>query len=106
MPVLCGPGAGATETFIGIGTFDSLSEAEAALKYVKIKFVRALIGILKMTRDLTSSKWGCVPLQDFSEMSDIRWDASVNEINQQLYEKYSLPEEEINYIESYVKEMC
>ena len=99
-PILCGPGVGATETFISLGAFDTRTEAEAALKYIKTRFARTLLGVLKTTQDLTPSKWACVPLQDFSRMSDIRWDAPVSEIDKQLYEKYGLSEEEVRFIGS------
>jgi hypothetical protein len=44
-------------------------------------------------------------LQDFSESSDIDWNTSIANIDRQLYSKYRLSEEEINFIESKVKEM-
>lgn len=46
-----------------------------------------------------------VPLQDFTEKSDIDWSKSVVEIDQQLYAKYSLNDEEISFIESMIKPM-
>ena len=104
-PILCGPGVGSTETFLSIGAFGEIGEAEAALKYVKTKFARALLGVLKTTQDITPEKWKCVPLQDFSESSDIDWNTSIANIDRQLYSKYRLSEEEINFIESKVKEM-
>ncbi len=104
-PILCGPGVGSTETFLSIGAFSNINEAEAALKYIKTKFTRALLGILKTTQDITPEKWKCVPLQNFSSSSDIDWSASISNIDRQLYSKYKLSEEEINFIESKVKEM-
>ncbi len=104
-PILCGPGVGSTETFLSIGSFSNIDEAEAALKYVKTKFARALLGVLKTTQDITPEKWKCVPLQDFSKASDIDWNTSIANIDRQLYSKYRLSEEEINFIESKVKEM-
>ena len=102
---LCSPSTGATETFVGIGSFKTKKEATAALKYVKTKFARALLGILKTTQDLTPEKWKFVPLQDFTSSSDIDWSLSISEIDAQLYKKYKLTKEEIAFIESNVKEM-
>ena len=79
-PILCEPMIGATETFLSIGAFEQKSEAEAALKYIKTKFARALLGVLKTTQDITPEKWKCVPLQDFSLSSDIDWSASISNI--------------------------
>ena len=96
---------GFTHTFLGLGGFDSKEEAEAALKYIKCKFVRALLGVLKVTQDLNADKWKYVPLQDFTSSSEIDWSASIPEIDRQLYAKYGLDENEIAFIESHVKEM-
>lgn len=47
----------------------------------------------------------CPPLQDFTSDSDIDWSQSVADIDRQLYAKYGLDDEEIQFIESHVKEM-
>ena len=103
--VLSTPLIGATETFLSIGAFATEREAANCLKYVKGKFARAMLGVLKVTQDLSADKWKCVPLQDFSSSSDIDWSQSIAEIDQQLYAKYGLSAEEIAFIESHVKEM-
>ena len=79
---------------------------DAALKYIKTKFARALLGVLKTTQDITPDKWKYVPLQDFTAYSDIDWSKSVAEIDQQLYRKYDLTADEIEFIETHVKEMA
>ncbi len=104
-PVIACPGVGSTETFISIGKFDSMSEADNCLKYIRTKFLRAMIGILKTTQDITPDKWAYVPLQNFTFNSDIDWTQSIQEIDQQLYKKYYLSQEEIDFIETHVKEM-
>ena len=90
---------------MSIGSFDTEQEAQALLKYVKSKFARALLGILKTTQDNPPEKWKFIPLQDFTTNSDIDWSKSISEIDQQLYAKYRLSQEEIDFIESHVKEM-
>lgn len=104
-PLIGEPLIGYTRTFIGVGSFDSLTEAEAALKYIKCKFTRAMLGVLKITQDNNPDKWAKVPLQDFTSNSDIDWTKSILEIDQQLYKKYNLSEEEINFIETKVQAM-
>ena len=104
-PIICGPGIGSTETFISIGDFEDKREAETLLKYVKSKFARGMLGILKTTQDITPEKWLYVPLQDFSANSDINWNTSIANIDKQLYKKYGLTAEEIQFIETNVKEM-
>lgn len=104
-PLIGEPLIGFTETFISIGAFDDELEANNALKYVKSKFARTMLGILKITQDNPRDKWSKVPLQDFTSNSDIDWSKSISEIDQQLYAKYGLDQFEIDFIESKVKAM-
>lgn len=104
-PLVEKPFVGATETFLSIGGFTTEFEANAALKYIKTKFVRAMLGILKITQANTRDKWAKVPLQDFTINSDIDWNKDIFEIDKQLYEKYGLDDHEISFIENNVKKM-
>lgn len=99
------PGTGYLQTFIGIGSYQTYEETENTGKYIKTKFCRALLGVLKITQDCPGPKWAFVPLQDFTDESDIDWSKSIPEIDQQLYRKYRLEDDEIEFIESHVKEM-
>ena len=104
-PLIGEPLIGGTESFISIGSLDTSEEAEALLKYVKSKFARTLLGILKITQHVTPEKWKYVPQQDFTPNSDIDWSKSIAEIDRQLYKKYGLTPDEIKFIETHVKEM-
>lgn len=104
-PLIGEPLIGFTETFISIGSFDNELEAQNAMKYIKSKFARTMLGVLKITQDNTKEKWRKVPLQDFTAESDIKWEKSIPEIDQQLYKKYKLDQSEIDFIESKVKAM-
>jgi hypothetical protein len=104
-PIFGEPGTGATETFLSVGNFKKEAQSVAVSKYIKTKFVRALWGVLKRTQANTPEKWLYVPLQDFTNKSDIDWLKSVPEIDQQLYKKYKFSKEEIDFIETNVKEM-
>lgn len=104
-PIIGPPLIGTTQTFLTIGAFDTRFEANSVLKYVSSKFVRILLGILKVTQHNTSEKWKYVPLQDFKQQSDIDWTKSITEIDRQLYVKYGLDEKEIAFIEEKVKPM-
>jgi len=64
-----------------------------------------MLGILKITQDNTAEKWELVPMQDFTINSDIDWSKSIHEIDLQLYKKYNLSDEEINFIETKVQAM-
>ncbi len=104
-PLIGLPLVGYTQSFIGIGTMDTREEADALLKYIKSKFARVMLGVLKVTQDNNKSTWKYVPLQDFASASDIDWSKSIADIDQQLYKKYGLTEKEIQFIETHVKEM-
>lgn len=105
VPVIGVPVIGHTLTFLSIGSFDKAPYAEACLKYIKTRFARLLLGTLKVTQDNPKDTWANVPMQDFSENSDIDWSKSVAEIDQQLYAKYKLSDKEISFIESMIKPM-
>ena len=104
-PLIGQPLIGHTQTFISIGSFDTEYEANSLLKYLKTKFARTMLGTLKVTQDNKKATWLNVPLQDFTANSDIDWNKSVSEIDKQLYKKYGLSKDEIEFIESKVKLM-
>jgi type II restriction enzyme len=106
LPIIAEPGEGHTQTFISIGRLSTKAEAEAEVKYVKTKFARTMLGILKVTQDNKKGVWKYVPNQDFTASSDIDWSKSIHEIDLQLYRKYGLDENEITFIETHVKEMA
>ena len=103
MPTVTPPGTGFTQTFMSIGGFESEAEGDACAAYVKTKFARAMLGVLKTTQHNSAIKWKHVPLQDFTSGSDIDWSKPTPEIDQQLYVKYGLDDDEIAFIEAKVK---
>jgi hypothetical protein len=64
-----------------------------------------MLSVLKVTQDNNRDTWKYVPLQDFTDKSDINWSTSISNIDMQLYKKYNLSDEEIDFIETNVKEM-
>lgn len=104
-PLIGEPLIGYSQTFIGVGSFKNKKEAENSLKYIKSKFARALLGILKVTQGNKKETWQYVPWQNFSDISDINWNNSVEDIDKQLYKKYELNDDEIAFINKNVKAM-
>ena len=104
-PEIGKPGEATTETFITLGEFETYDEAVNTKKYVYSKFLRAMLGVLKRTQALSPDKWKYVPIQNFTTNSDIDWKDTISGIDKQLYKKYSLSKEEIDFIENNVKEM-
>jgi len=84
-----------TETYIIVGTFDNKKHAENLEGYLKTNFVRFLVSQLSFSQDITKDRFSFVPIQDFSRS----WN------DEELYEKYELTGEEINFIKSMIKPM-
>lgn len=97
------PGSGTTYTFITIGAFGDEVAMQACFKYIKTKFARAMLGVLKVTQHNPASTWKRVPVQDFTTSSDIDWSKPVAEIDKQLYDKYGLDADEVAFIEARVR---
>lgn len=104
-PYVAGPMCACTDTFIAIGKFNDVNEAGNLGKYLQTKFVRYAISIMKMSQNTYQIVYEFVPLQDFTSASDIDWSQSVADIDKQLYKKYNLTQEEIDYIEATIKPM-
>ena len=99
------PGSVCTDSMLPFGSFDTEAEAIALQTYMKTKFYRFMVGILKTSQNLYQIVYKFVPLQDFTSNSDIDWSKSVSEIDQQLYTKYNLSEKEVAFIEKMIKPM-
>ncbi len=94
-----------TETYIVIGGFKNNFLRNNALKYIESKFFRAIVSILKISQHATSKVYRFVPMQDFTNNSDIDWSKSIDEIDEQLFDKYELSEEEREHIKNSIKDM-
>lgn len=90
------PGEICSETYLVAGAFDSKEEATNYMDYLKTQFVRFLILQIAMTQQLSKASFAFVPCQDFTR----KW------TDKQLFEKYDLSSEEVNYIQGMIKEMA
>ena len=104
-PMIGTPMIGTTDTFLSIGEFDNAVEAENCLKYIKSKFARTMLGTLKATQHNPKETWANVPMQNFTDQSDIDWNVGIPEIDKQLYDKYDLNREERDFIEKMIKKI-
>lgn len=104
-PIVVGPGIAHTQTFMSIGGYSTIEEANSCLKYLKTKFARCLLGTLKVTQNNNKDVWANVPIQNFTAISEIDWNQSIADIDKQLYRKYKLDEDESDFIEKMVKPM-
>ena len=99
------PGDICSETYIEFGPFSNALEAKNAETYFKTKFFRAVFYMNKISQNTARDTFNKVPQQDFSDKSYIDWSKSISEIDKQLYKKYKLSQDEIDFIEARIKPM-
>lgn len=102
---VAGPNMACTDSLISFGRFGNEIEATNLKKYFETKFLRFMVGILKISQNLYQNVYQFVPCQEFSSKSVIDWTKSVRDIDQKLYTIYKFDEEEKEYIESMIKSM-
>jgi hypothetical protein len=84
-----------TETFLQIGEFQSELERDNCLTYIKTKFFRALLFFNRSSLNISTKSFDLIPLLGFQK----KW------TDEELYNKYNLTSEEIEYIEQLVSPM-
>ena len=99
------PGSICSGALISIGGFSTKTEAVNLQKYMKTKFLRFTVGLMKSSQALYQNVYQFVPMQDFTKNSDIKWNKTISEIDKQLYDKYGLSPDEIEFIEQKIKPM-
>ena len=102
---VAGPNTACTDSLIPFGCFKDKIQAVDLQKYFCTKFLRFLVGVLKVSQNLYQNVYEFVPIQDFTASSDIDWSQSIADIDLQLYKKYKLTNDEISFIESSIKPM-
>jgi site-specific DNA-methyltransferase (adenine-specific) len=83
-----------TQTYLFF-SLDSEEDAISVESYLRTRFFRFLVSLRKITQDATRSTYVWVPTQDWSHT----W------TDAELYSKYDLGSEEIEFIESMIKTM-
>ena len=91
-PFIAGPKSVSTETYVVVGPFKSLTEAENAVSYINTRFFHALVSIMKISQQAPQKIYKFVPMQDFG----VVWD------DEKLYKKYGFNEAEISFIENFI----
>jgi len=94
------PNSVCSQTYLIIGYNPTLhkltkKQCENIISYVKTRFFRYLVSIKKKTQNGPRMVYQFVPMQDFSKS----W------TDEELYKKYNLTKEEIDFIESMVRPM-
>lgn len=104
-PYLGSIGTICTDSLIPIGEFDNEFEMNSLYKYLQTKFLRFMVGILKSSQNTTQIVYRFVPIQDFTDKSDIDWSKPIEDIDEQLFDKYNLSEEDMEHIKKSIKNM-
>lgn len=100
MPFVGEPNSACSQTYLVIG-YDpikhnfSKEECENIVSYIKTRFFRYLVSIKKKTQNGPRQVYQFVPMQDFSKP----W------TDAELYDKYKLSQDEIDFIESMIRPM-
>ena len=102
---VAGPNTACTDSLIPFGCFKDKAQAINLQKYFSSKFLRFLVGILKVSQNLYQNVYEFVPIQNFTNNSDIDWTKPISDIDLQLYNKYHLNNVEIDYIENIIRPM-
>ena len=84
-----------TDSYVIAGNFATKTEADNLVVYLKTKFARFLLLQAAASINLSRMTYQFVPIQDFRKP----W------TDEELYKKYNLTQEEINFIESMIKPM-
>lgn len=94
-PVLGEPKTACTETYVVVSPTTNKAMAENIISYINTKFFHFLLGLKKITQHTTSKTYSFIPMQDFSQpLTD-----------KILYAKYKLTDDEIDFIESTIKNL-
>lgn len=94
-PIVSEPNSVCTETYLVIKTVSSREQAENLITYIKTRFFRFMMSLVKNTQNISRGSYMFVPLQEFSKP----W------TDEELYKKYELTDEEIAFIESMIRPM-
>lgn len=73
-------------------------------KYMNTKFARFLNTLNKVSIDASRGVYRYIPMQDFSSNKDIDWDKPLDDIDQQLFDKYRLTRDERTLIYNSIKD--
>lgn len=94
-PLISLPGSVSTETYLIVGFPGTEEEARNLVKYMKTRFFRFLVALVKNSQNISRASFQLVPIQDLSQV----W------TDDMLYEKYGITENEVAFIESMIRPM-
>ena len=103
-PIVAQKNSVCSQSFL-FAAFNTADEANNFVKYIYTKFFRALVSAIKISQSAPNRVYKYVPIQNFANDADIDWSKSIADIDKQLYKKYGLTQEEIDFVEEKIKPM-
>nr|WP_195886728.1 Eco57I restriction-modification methylase domain-containing protein [Mycoplasma feriruminatoris] len=103
LPFYGEPGSVCTETYLVVGPFDSKQICINVIKYMNTSLYRFLISQIKKTQNAARGVYKYVPIFDFETTNDIDWNKSIEEIDKDIFKKFNLTIDEIDYVLKTVK---
>lgn len=103
LPFYGEPGSACNETYLVVGPFSTKEVCENVIKYMNTSLYKYLVSQIKKTQNAARGVYKYVPMQNFTNESDIQWSSSKESLDQILFNKYNLTKEEVEYILDYVK---
>lgn len=94
-PILAGKNSVCTETYLIVDFVNDEKEGKNLISYMKTRFFRFMLGLMKNTQNISKGVFAFVPVQNLNE----EWN------DEKLYNKYNLDKEEIKFIESMIRPM-
>jgi site-specific DNA-methyltransferase (adenine-specific) len=94
-PILAERNSVCTETYLIVDFVDSEELGENLISYMRTRFFRFMMALIKNTQNISKGVFAFVPVQDISKT----WS------DEDLYAKYGLNDEEIAFIESMIRPM-
>lgn len=93
--IIARPNEVCTQTYLAIGPFALKRETESFESYYRSKFFRFIVSLRKITQDAGRGTYTWIPQQTW----DREW------TDRELYKKYKLTKDEIEFIESMIRPM-
>lgn len=94
-PILADKLSCSTETYLIVDVCNNIEEAENLILYMKTKFFRFMMALLKPTQNISKKVFDLVPIQNLT----IKW------TDEMLYEKYGINRSEQEYIDTLIQAM-
>ena len=94
-PIISEPNSICTETYLIVDVLENKEQCENLILYMKTKFFRFLVSMVKNTQNISQSSFSLVPVLDMKQ----KWNDDI------LFQKYNITKEESEFIDTLIKPM-